>query len=79
MELFEIVGIAEPIDERRNYLANKFGIPENMRFKSWEPLLALGKIADAAIIATATMTSNAIKQSTEDSFAVFNSIKGGEQ
>lgn len=34
---------------------------------------------EAAIIATATMTSNAIKQSTDDSFAAFNSIKGGEQ
>ena len=32
---------------------------------------------DAAIIATATMTSNAMKQSTEDIFAAFNSITGG--
>lgn len=34
---------------------------------------------DQAIIATATMTSNAVKQSTDDSFATFNAIKGGEQ
>lgn len=34
---------------------------------------------DAAIIATATMTSNAMKESTTDAFASFNSIKGGEQ
>ena len=35
---------------------------------------------DEAIIATATMTSNAMKQSTEDAFAAFNStIKGGVQ
>ena len=34
---------------------------------------------DAAIIATATMTSNAMKESTNDAFAAFNSIKGGEQ
>ena len=35
---------------------------------------------DAAIIATATMTSNAMKQSTEDAFASFDSIqKGGVQ
>ena len=33
----------------------------------------------AAIIATATMTSNAVKESTTDAFASFNSIKGGEQ
>ena len=34
---------------------------------------------DQAIIATATMTSNAVKQSTEDSFDAFNSIKGGSE
>ena len=34
---------------------------------------------DAAVIATATMTSNAMKQSTDDAFAAFNSIKGGAQ
>ena len=35
---------------------------------------------DAAMIATATMTSNAMKQSTEDAFAAFDTIaKGGEQ
>ena len=34
---------------------------------------------DAAVIATATMTSNAMKQSTEDAFAAFNAIKGGAQ
>jgi hypothetical protein len=35
---------------------------------------------DAAMIATATMTSNAMKESTTDAFAAFNSIaKGGEQ
>lgn len=32
-----------------------------------------------AIIATATMTSNAVKQATNDAFDAFNSIKGGEQ
>ena len=34
---------------------------------------------DVAVIATATMTSNAVKQSTKDAFAAFNSTKGGEQ
>lgn len=32
-----------------------------------------------AMIAGATMTSNAMKESTTDAFAAFNSIKGGEQ
>ena len=34
---------------------------------------------DAAVIATATMTSNAMKQSTTDAFAAFNNLKGGVQ
>lgn len=34
---------------------------------------------DAAFIAGATMSTNAIKQSVNDAFAAFNSIKGGEQ
>ena len=35
---------------------------------------------DAAVIATATMTSNAMKEATNDAFAAFDSIaKGGEQ
>ena len=34
---------------------------------------------DAAVIATATMTSNAMKESTADAFAAFDSVKGGEQ
>ena len=33
---------------------------------------------DIAVIATATMTSNAMKESTADAFAAFASIKGGE-
>ena len=49
---FELVAIAEPIKIRREYIAKLHGIPENMCFESWEPLLALGKIADAAIIST---------------------------
>ena len=34
---------------------------------------------DQAMIATATMTSNAMKQSTSDAFATFNAINGGAQ
>ena len=34
---------------------------------------------EQAIISKATMTSNAVKESTADAFASFNSIKGGEQ
>ena len=34
---------------------------------------------EQAVIATATMTSNAMKQSTDDAFAAFNAITGGAQ
>ena len=34
---------------------------------------------EQAVIATATMTSNAVKQSTTDAFAAFDSINGGNQ
>ena len=49
---FQLVAIAEPLKIRREYLAKKHGVPAEMCFESWEPLLALGKIADAAIIST---------------------------
>ena len=44
---------------------------EGLTFETWT--------GDAAVIATATMTSNAMKQSTEDAFAAFNDLKGGVQ
>ena len=49
---FELVAIAEPLVQRREYIANLHGIPKEMCFESWEPLIALGKIADVAIIST---------------------------
>ena len=52
LEKFELIAVAEPVKARREYIAELHGIPENMCFESWEPLLALGKIADAAVIAT---------------------------
>ena len=52
LDKFELVAVAEPVKVRREYIAKLHGIPENMCFESWEPLLELGKIADAVIIAT---------------------------
>lgn len=49
---FEVVAVAEPVDDRREYMRKKHGIPENMCFTTWEPLLALPKMADVALIAT---------------------------
>ena len=52
LDKFELIAVAEPVKTRREHIAKKHNIPENMCFTSWEPLLALGKIADAAVIAT---------------------------
>ena len=52
LEKFELIAIAEPLKQRRDYLARVHGIKDEMCFESWEPLLDLGKIADAVIIST---------------------------
>ncbi len=49
-EDYEIVAVAEPSDSRRNFMKETYGIPEDRCFSDWRPLLALGKIADAAFI-----------------------------
>ena len=55
-----------------------FGGMNNAEYKAgFEGLTSETWTGDAAVIATATMTSNAVKQSTEDAFAAFSSIKGG--
>lgn len=49
---YQIIAVAEPIESRRNYIKEKHHIPDDMCFSSYEPLLALGKIADFAIVST---------------------------
>ena len=49
---FDLIAVAEPVKDRREFVADRHGIAPEMRFESWEPLLAMGKIADAAVIAT---------------------------
>ena len=49
---FKVIAVAEPIESRRNVIKEKHLIPDEMCFDDWKPLLALGKIADIAIIAT---------------------------
>ena len=51
-EQFEVVAVAEPLENRRNYIKEKHKLSEEMCFTDWRPLLALGKIADVALIAT---------------------------
>lgn len=48
----EIVAVAELRPDRLKDAGEKLHVPENMRFSDGKNLLALGKIADAAIIAT---------------------------
>lgn len=49
---FEIVAVAEPIEDRRNNMKALGNIPDEMCFESWEPLFSMPKIADVALIAT---------------------------
>ena len=49
---YEIVAVAEPLTERRNFIKEQNNLPEEMCFTDWRPLLEKGKIADIAIIAT---------------------------
>ncbi|MBR3895172.1 MAG: Gfo/Idh/MocA family oxidoreductase [Clostridia bacterium] len=51
-EDFEVVAVAEPIESRRNYIKEKHGIPADLCFDTWEPLLEMPKMAEVAIIAT---------------------------
>jgi hypothetical protein len=60
------------------YFMNFAGMPENY-VEGFVGLDSNSFDGSQSVIATATMTSNAMKQATEDSFAAFNSIKGGEQ
>lgn len=49
---FKVIGVAEPIEGRRNYIKEKHNIPDDMCFNSWEDILAKPKMADLAIIST---------------------------
>ena len=51
-DYYEVVAVAEPINERRNYIKEKHSLPDEMCFTTWEPLLAMPKFADIALICT---------------------------
>ena len=48
----EIAALAEPNEKVRRDMMEKYHIPADRCFESWEQALALGKIADFVIIAT---------------------------
>ncbi len=49
---FEVVALAEPLPERREFLRQRLNIPEERAYTTWEPLLAQPKLADGAFICT---------------------------
>ena len=51
-EKFQVVGVAEPIDDRRNYVKNKHNLDEGNCYNSWDEILAVPKFADVAVIST---------------------------
>ena len=51
-EEYQVVAVAEPIEDRRQYIQKMHGIPDEMAFTDWRPLLALPKLADACFICT---------------------------
>ena len=48
----EIVGVAEPVEERRNKVKEKYKIPEENCFTTWEHVFEREKFADAVFICT---------------------------
>ena len=51
-ECFDIVGVAEPIKQRNDYIKDTFNIPSENCYESWEQILDRPKFADFAVIAT---------------------------
>ena len=50
-DFFEVVAVAEPLPDRREYVRKKHNIPLENCFETFEPLLEKEKLADIAIIA----------------------------
>ena len=51
-EKYNVIGVAEPIESRREYIKNKHNIPDEMCFSDWRELLSKEKKARLAVIAT---------------------------
>ncbi len=63
----------------QEYFNNFAGMDANAYREGFAGLTTDTWSGEQAVIATATMTSNAMKQSTDDAFATFNSLNGGAQ
>lgn len=51
-DMFKVVGVAEPIDDRREYIKEKHDVADEHCFDTWEKILDIPKFADVAIIST---------------------------
>ncbi len=51
-EKYKIVGVAEPVDVKRNAAKMRYGISEENCFSDWREILDKPKMADLAVIAT---------------------------
>ena len=52
LELGTVVGIAEPIDERRLDVASGAAVPPEGQFRDWRDMLARPRFADAVVVST---------------------------
>ena len=51
-EKYKVVGVADPVEEKRRVVKEMHGIADEMCFETWEDILALPKMADLVVIAT---------------------------
>lgn len=51
-EKFQLVGLAEPVREKREFLREAYHVPADKCFESYEELLSLPKFSDVAMICT---------------------------
>lgn len=49
---YRLVAVAEPLEDRRRYIQEVHGIPDELAFDDWKPLLEKPKMADACFICT---------------------------
>ena len=49
---YEVVAVADPVESRRKDIQTKHNLSDDMCFKHWDEVFALGKIADLAIVST---------------------------
>lgn len=51
-ERFQVVGVADPVPELRQFIKEKYGLADENCYESWDQILAVPKFADIAVIST---------------------------